>query len=442
MKKLKEFLYREINIRNSYLIGISLLILLICISTTSYALFTATAEKKGALNIVTGNLYALIKSDSLDENKQVIINPNETKTLKIELTNVNSIDAKFIMYYKTDTNTISIGCTENSDICPIEEGIVLTKNGTEKDTVTFTTQITNNGTKKATITFGANVGFPDKEISLVSGQNKILKTEPVVEEKNAAKMLKEKASVDRTPENEKEIQEITHDENKKEYRYIGKNPNNYIKYNEEMWRIIGVFETENKNGAIEQRIKIIRDESIGLKKWSDDNKNSWKESTLRENLNSNELYDLLNDKAKDQIDDAKWYLGNVEEKLSQTEEIYRSERETNKNELTWIGRVGLLYPSDFGYTFAKGVETTCFDNLKDCTRGKESVSWLYRNENQWTITSLKDNENNIITISNTGDLTNARSDSEEHSVRPVVYLKYDIDIKQGTGTLEDPYIIE
>ena len=209
-----------------------------------------------------------------------------------------------------------------------------------------------------------------------------------------------------------------------------------------MWRIIGVFETENKNGAIEQRIKIIRDESIGLKKWSDDNKNSWKESTLRENLNSNELYDLLNDKAKDQIDDAKWYLGNVEEKLSQTEEIYRSERETNKNELTWIGRVGLLYPSDFGYTFAKGVETTCFDNLKDCTRGKESVSWLYRNENQWTITSLKDNENNIITISNTGDLTNARSDSEEYSVRPVVYLKYDIDIKQGTGTLEDPYIIE
>ena len=442
MKNLREFLYKEINIRNSYIVGMSLLILLICISTTSYALFTATAEKKGALNIVTGNLYALIKSDSLDENKQVIINPNETKTLKIELTNVNSIDAKFIMYYKTDTNTISIGCTENSDICPIEEGIVLTKNGTEKDTVTFTTQITNNGTKKATITFGANVGFPDKEISLVSGQNKILKTEPVVEEKNAAKMLKEKASVDRTPENEKEIQEITHDENKKEYRYIGKNPNNYIKYNEEMWRIIGVFETENKNGAIEQRIKIIRDESIGLKKWSDDNKNSWKESTLRENLNSNELYDLLNDKAKDQIDDAKWYLGNVEEKLSQTEEIYRSERETNKNELTWIGRVGLLYPSDFGYTFAKGVETTCFDNLKDCTRGKESVSWLYRNENQWTITSLKDNENNIITISNTGDLTNARSDSEEYSVRPVVYLKYDIDIKQGTGTLEDPYIIE
>ncbi len=442
MKKLREFLYREINIRNSYIVGMSLLILLICISTTSYALFTATAEKKGALNIVTGNLYALIKSNSLNESKQITVNPNQTETLKIDLTNVNSIDAKFLMYYKTDSNTISIGCTENSDICPIEDGIELTKNGTENDTVEFTVQITNNGEKKATITFGANVGFPDKEISLVSGQNKLLKTEPIVEEKNAAKMLKEKAVIDRTQENENEIQEITHNGEEKEYRYIGKNPNNYIKYNEEMWRIIGVFETENKTGAIEQRIKIIRDESVGLKKWSDDNKNNWKEATLRENLNNNELYDLLNDKAKEQIDDAKWFLGNIEEKLSQTEEIYNSERETNKNELTWIGRVGLIYPSDFGYTFSKGVETTCFDNLKDCTKGKESVSWLYKNENQWTITSLKNNENNVFTISNTGNLTSARTDSEENTVRPVVYLKYDISIIGGTGTLEDPYIIE
>ena len=59
-----------------------------------------------------------------------------------------------------------------------------------------------------------------------------------------------------------------------------------------------------------------------------------------------------------------------------------------------------------------------------------------------TITSLKNNENNVITISNTGDLTNTRSDSEEHTVRPVVYLKYNISIIGGTGTLEDPYIIE
>ena len=43
-----------------------------------------------------------------------------------------------------------------------------------------------------------------------------------------------------------------------DYRYIGVSPNNYIKFNNEMWRIIGVFDG---------RIKIIRDESIGNLSW-------------------------------------------------------------------------------------------------------------------------------------------------------------------------------
>ena len=39
-----------------------------------------------------------------------------------------------------------------------------------------------------------------------------------------------------------------------DYHYIGSNPNNYITYNDEVWRIIGVFDG---------RIKIIRNDSIG-----------------------------------------------------------------------------------------------------------------------------------------------------------------------------------
>lgn len=40
-----------------------------------------------------------------------------------------------------------------------------------------------------------------------------------------------------------------------DYRYIGSSPNNYITYNNEVWRIIGVFDG---------RIKIIRNDSIGM----------------------------------------------------------------------------------------------------------------------------------------------------------------------------------
>ena len=52
-----------------------------------------------------------------------------------------------------------------------------------------------------------------------------------------------------------------------DYRYIGANPNNYVSFNNELWRIIGVFTVEDEEGNKEQRMKIIRDESIGNMAW-------------------------------------------------------------------------------------------------------------------------------------------------------------------------------
>ena len=52
-----------------------------------------------------------------------------------------------------------------------------------------------------------------------------------------------------------------------EYRYRGKVPKNYVTFNNEVWRIIGVFPVDDGNGNIENRIKLIRNESIGDKFW-------------------------------------------------------------------------------------------------------------------------------------------------------------------------------
>ena len=35
-----------------------------------------------------------------------------------------------------------------------------------------------------------------------------------------------------------------------DYRYIGANPNNYVKFNDELWRIIGVFGVDDGTGKI------------------------------------------------------------------------------------------------------------------------------------------------------------------------------------------------
>ena len=38
-----------------------------------------------------------------------------------------------------------------------------------------------------------------------------------------------------------------------DYRYIGDNPYNYVEFNNELWRIIGVFDVEDGNGNIEKK---------------------------------------------------------------------------------------------------------------------------------------------------------------------------------------------
>ena len=70
-----------------------------------------------------------------------------------------------------------------------------------------------------------------------------------------------------------------------EYRYRGASPKNYLTFNNEVWRIIGVFPTDDGTGNIENRIRIIRNESIGNKYWDTSDSNNWaRPSTLNTEL--------------------------------------------------------------------------------------------------------------------------------------------------------------
>ena len=70
------------------------------------------------------------------------------------------------------------------------------------------------------------------------------------------------------------LYEVTHDDidfedagwKNKEYRYAGVSPNNYLTFNDETWRIIGLVNVKI-NDTIEQRVKIIKEESIGKFSW-------------------------------------------------------------------------------------------------------------------------------------------------------------------------------
>jgi len=276
-----------------------------------------------------------------------------------------------------------------------------------------------------------------------------------------------------------------------DYRYIGSSPNNYITFNDETWRIIGVFDG---------KIKIIKDTSIGDMPWdykksgigsstSDDGSNDWVDSQIMYMLNPNDIaanvalktgYTFDGTYVKDannkiiyqkgckptstdgasytctsntwsinatsltQVADVTYYLGSSSSAIISAEGVYTAERSEAKYDdvrsTNWTGKVGLMYPSDYGYTFAYGVDGTCYNELYNCIDGNPNLSWLYKPTiDFWTQTSHSNQSKLMFYVCGNGMLKLYGS-YDEFGVRPVVYLKSDIELT-GSGTSDDKYEI-
>ena len=77
--------------------------------------------------------------------------------------------------------------------------------------------------------------------------------------------------------------------NENGYRYEGKNPNNYVLFNDELWRVIGVFSMETASGNTENLVKLIRNDILDGLAWHGSNANDWSSATLQQQLNNGYL---------------------------------------------------------------------------------------------------------------------------------------------------------
>ena len=253
------------------------------------------------------------------------------------------------------------------------------------------------------------------------------------------------------------------------YRYEGKNPNNYIWFNNELWRIIGVFD-ENSHGQSGQNlVKIIRNESIGGLAWDKSNTNDWTASSLMNLLNGAYLnsengtggeycygYSTrvpagncdytesgINDTYRPMIENVTWYLGGHSTDSATAEAFYGYERGDtvySGRPTSWAGYIGLMYLSDYGYSVlasscARTKNLGSYSN-STCT----GQSWLYGTGYEWTITPNSSVSTYVFDVYYNGSL-NSSSASIGHSARPVLYLDSSVYIIDGTGTQSDPYII-
>ena len=257
--------------------------------------------------------------------------------------------------------------------------------------------------------------------------------------------------------------QIGNDKDITEYRYRGASPKNYVTFNNEVWRIIGVFPTDDGTGNIENRIKIVRDKSVVNQYWntkqvaSTSSYNNWTGATLMTYLNSSYINTLDINEAYGLIDNVKYYLGGYSEYRITVETMYNYERKminTKTNEFyygtnpnSWIGKIGLMYASDYGYASAN-CETyklyngnTATDDLKACN----DTNWLYNlKENEWLLPQKSEFSADAYYIRNSGEVSNYSTSNNgvnkiQRLVRPTLYLKSEVQITEGDGTSSNPY---
>ncbi len=237
-----------------------------------------------------------------------------------------------------------------------------------------------------------------------------------------------------------------------EYRYRGASPKNYVSFNGETWRIIGVFPTDDGTGKIENRIKLIKDQSIGNKHWDTSGLNNWaRPATLNTELNTTYL-NSLDSISKSMIGNAKYYLGGYNSYSTTPVDMYNYERKISgssyyygSNPNSWTGKLGLMYLSDYGYA-SDTCETKALYNSSSSSkdlRACNTTNWLYNIKvNEWLLLQNASNSNNVFCVSSGGNAGNSNYvNTVQFAVRPVLYLTSSVEITGGNGTSTDPYVL-
>ena len=283
-------------------------------------------------------------------------------------------------------------------------------------------------------------------------------------------------------------------------RYYGSNPNNYVSFNNELWRIIGVFGNN---------VKLVRKDSLGKLSWDSSESsvnsgwgvNEWSQADLQVYLNK--MYyggttvtcfgdwknttttcptNRLDDASKTLIDNHTWNTGapnykelyNSTTETLDTVEFYKAERgnetgkicnggdycnDTVERTTEWTGYVALPYATDWAYASSESdCETNMFAGY-DATASSfgEAIANMTCKKNNWmhygsTLSdafwvlspdkSFESSFGSLVVYGIGAVSASLDGTAEPHFVIPSIYLKNNVQIISGTGTSGDPYILK
>ena len=490
------------NTKSFYIVfACALLILCSICFNGSYAYFLATVDTSGnvASSLTTDELNDIVLTGTEIKSSSNLI-PGESVSTTFTVENSNKVDVCFDLLWNNVNNTF----LSKNDLV-----VTLTKNGTEISLSNSIFPSTNDGVltslsikANTTDTYKLTVTYKETDKDQSADMKKTFSGVIVgsLKECTLAGYVSELVGTDTT--------NLAIDDYGNT-RYIGADPNNYVSVDGEVWRIIGTMRgIDDGTGNKSDRVKLIRSESIGLYPWDTSESsvnggsgvNEWSQADLMKLLNpgyesesvggslywnsgsgtcyagsSNSTTSCnftstgIKDKLKTLISDAVWNTGsngtNGYKSSSEglTKHFYAYERSSNTGKIcssgtgcndtverttTWTGKVGLMYPSDYGYATSGGstadratcLNTVLYDwyNYSDCYNN----DWLFDGYNQWTLSPYAQSSDarRVFDVRYNGHVS---TDDAFYGfgARPVVYLSPSVVIQSGDGSMGNPFIL-
>ena len=210
------------------------------------------------------------------------------------------------------------------------------------------------------------------------------------------------------------------------YVYKGVNPNNYITFNNETWRILSI--------EGDGRIKIVRNELLPSSQWDSTDSNQWdRPSDIKTYLNGEYLDSITLNKEK--IVSSTWSIGAVTFGNDDLAGQIASENETQSQEAS----VGLITASEY---LRANTNTELCGNLSLNNRNYstcKTTNWLFKETIYWTISPRSSYSGFVFVVYNYGNVHDNTANTT-NTVLPAITLSSDISLS-GSGEVEDPFVI-
>ena len=281
-----------------------------------------------------------------------------------------------------------------------------------------------------------------------------------------------------------------------DYRFRGADPNNYVSFNNDIYRIIGVFDSNSHGVEGKYLVKLIRSRILGGFSWGVYNTsnnsgtysnygNDWTGNTTGVKASANVLlneffynktntsstYGVCSDwtyyfnnnsyktfscsdivghgldsNSQNYIEEVTWYLKGYKTNSYSKQNFYLCERGLSTDtsncmsansgayDASTTAKIGLMYASDYLYASSYYADT---DTSFASSQYHGNKNWLYKGI-EWTITPNAYNSSGVFYVYSYGYLHADSSSFAGEGVRPTFYLKSNVNVT-GTGTFDDPY---